>query len=220
MKPYAPSFIFRTERMLLDEWRGYYGGPSQRYWYLSDGGHFEGTGLYELIRRRLPFMIAIDALQDSKYQFQDVSQLIRLAEIDFGAHCQWIDPAPARLAGNTGWAAFHPTHGPGVPIWIQDWLDPEAIGPWQEIKRNGPYAAALARVTYTTGWRREPSWLLLLKAAVPPGVPLEVRCYAEVNPAFPNDPTADQFLTDEQWESYRELGECMMGRVVRVKADS
>jgi hypothetical protein len=213
-----PSFIFRTERMLLDEWRGYYGGPSQRYWYLSDGGHFEGTGVYELIRRRLPFMIAIDALQDSKYQFQDVSQLIRLAEIDFGAHCQWIDPVPARRDGKTGWEAFTPAHGPGVPVWVQDWLDPEAIGSWQEIRRNGPFAAALARVTYTSGWRRTPSWLLLLKAAVPPGVPLQVRCYAEVNPAFPNDPTADQFLTDEQWESYRELGECTMGQVLRVKA--
>ena len=97
---------------------------------------------------------------------------------------------------------------------VYDWLVPEAIGPWQEIRRNGPYAAAIARVTYSSGTHRRPSWLLLLKAAVPPGVPLEVRCYAEVNPKFPNDPTADQFLTDEQWESYRELGECMMGKVL------
>jgi choline dehydrogenase-like flavoprotein len=208
-----PSFIFRTQRMLLEEWQGYYGGPSQRFWYLSDGGHFEGTGLYELIRRRLPFMIAIDALQDAKYQFQDLSQLIRLAEIDFGAHCRWLDPAPGRAQGKTGWEAFE-EHGIVVPPLVREWLDPEAIGPWQEIRRNGPYAAAIARVTYSSGTHRKPSWLLLLKAAVPPGVPLEVRCYADVNQAFPNDPTADQFLTDEQWESYRELGECMMGKVL------
>jgi len=215
-----PSFLFRTQRMLLDEWRGFYGGPSQRFWYLSDGGHFEGTGLYELIRRQMPFILSIDALQDSRYLFQDVSTLIRLAEIDFGAHCHWIDPVPARANGQTGWAAFQ-VAGQDVPLWIQSWLNPDAIGPWQEIKRNGPYAAALARVTYAkprltaSGRPAPPTWLLLLKAAVPPGVPLEVRCHAEASPAFPNDPTADQFLTDEQWESYRELGECMMGRVLR-----
>ena len=67
-----PSYLFRTQRMLLDEWRGYYAGPSQRFWYLSDGGHFEGTGVYELIRRQLPFMIAVDALTDPRYLFNDV----------------------------------------------------------------------------------------------------------------------------------------------------
>ncbi|HEV8242236.1 MAG TPA: GMC oxidoreductase [Thermoanaerobaculia bacterium] len=208
-----PSLLFRTQRMLLDEWRGYYGGPSQRYWYLSDGGHFEATGMYELIRRRVRLIIAIDALHDPSYQFQDVTTLIRLAEIDFDATCHWLDPAPGRAAGLKGWDAFD---GPGVrvPAFVRQWLDPDGIGPWQEIQRNGPFAAALARVTYSSGNRR-PTWLLLLKAAVPPGVPLQVRCYAETNPAFPNDPTADQFLTDEQWESYRELGECTMGRVLR-----
>src|SRR4029078_12854201 len=142
-----PRLRFRTERMLLDEWRAYYGGPSQRYWYLSDGGHFEGTGMYELIRRRMPFIIAIDALQDSRSQFQDVAQLIRLAEIDFDAHCLWLDPAEARRNHLTGWDAFEKP-GIRVPRWIKKWLDPEAIGPWQEIKRNGPFAAALARITY------------------------------------------------------------------------
>jgi hypothetical protein len=210
-----PSHLFRTQRMLLDEWRGYYGGPSERFWYLSDGGHFEATGMYELIRRRLPFVIAIDALQDSRYLFQDVSTLIRLAEIDFGATCHWLDPAPGRAAGLKGWEAFEHQQPVAVPDQVREWLDPEAIGPWQEIKRNGPFAAALARVSYASGWPRRPSWLLLLKAAVPPDVPLEVRCYAEGHPPFPNDSTADQFLTDEQWESYRELGECTMGRVLR-----
>jgi len=36
--------------MLLNEWRGYFPGPGARLWYLSDGGHFENSGLYELIR--------------------------------------------------------------------------------------------------------------------------------------------------------------------------
>ena len=132
----APSIIFRTQRMLLDEWRAYYGGPSQRFWYLSDGGHFEGTGLYELIRRRLPFMIAIDALQDAKYQFQDLSTLIRLAETDFGAHCRWLDPAPGRAAGKTGWDAFE-DHGIVVPPLVRDWLDPRPSAPGRRSGATG-----------------------------------------------------------------------------------
>jgi hypothetical protein len=201
-----PSRIFRTQRMLLDEWRGYFEGPSVRYWYLSDGGHFEGTGIYELVRRRLPLVIAADALYDPCYRYENVALVMRLCEIDFGATFGWLNPVPLRAEGAVGWEAFE-DGGPPVPGWIRRWLDPGAIGSWEEIKRNGPYAAALARITYADGWPRRTSWLLLLKTAVPPGMPLDVRCYAETNPAFPNDTTADQFLTDDQWESYRQLGE-------------
>ena len=205
-----PSRIFRTQWMLLDEWRGHFEGPSVRYWYLSDGGHFEATGIYELVRRRLPFIIASDALYDPCYRYADVAQVMRLCQIDFGATFTWLDPTTLRAEGAVGWEAFE--GGGRVPGWIRAWLDPAAIGSWEEIKRNGPYAAALARITYADPWPRkirenQASWLLLLKTAVPPGMPLDVRCYAESNPAFPNDSTANQFLTDDQWDAYRALGE-------------
>ena len=55
--------IFRMQGMLLSEWRGRFYGASRRFWYLSDGGYFEVTGAYELLRRRLPFVIVTDTGQ-------------------------------------------------------------------------------------------------------------------------------------------------------------
>jgi len=52
--------------------------------YLSDGGHFENLGIYELVRRRCACIVAIDAGQDSKSQFDDLGNAIRKCYADFG----------------------------------------------------------------------------------------------------------------------------------------
>ena len=40
--------------------------------YLSDGGHFENLGIYELVRRRCKLIVASDASCDSAYGFSDL----------------------------------------------------------------------------------------------------------------------------------------------------
>ena len=47
-------------RPLFDEFFGRTNAYS-KYVYLSDGGHFDNLGIYELIRRRCRFVIASDA---------------------------------------------------------------------------------------------------------------------------------------------------------------
>jgi len=42
------------------------------YVYLSDGGHFENLGIYELVRRRCKLIVASDASCDSAYGFSDL----------------------------------------------------------------------------------------------------------------------------------------------------
>ena len=54
------------------------------YVYLSDGGHFENLGLYELVRRRCRFIIASDAVADGDLEFADLGNAIRKCRIDFG----------------------------------------------------------------------------------------------------------------------------------------
>lgn len=49
---------------------------------LSDGGHIENLGIYELIRRRCRVIIAIDAEQDGKFSFTSLGDLVRFARID------------------------------------------------------------------------------------------------------------------------------------------
>lgn len=54
------------------------------YLYLSDGGHFDNTGIYELVRRRCGTIIAVDAAQDEERDMSDLANLVRKCRIDFG----------------------------------------------------------------------------------------------------------------------------------------
>ena len=53
------------------------------YVFLSDGGHFENLGLYEMVRRRCRFIIVSDAGCDPEYSFEDLSNAVRKIRIDF-----------------------------------------------------------------------------------------------------------------------------------------
>jgi hypothetical protein len=52
--------------------------------YLSDGGHFENLGLYEMIRRRCRFVLVSDAGCDPHCTFEDLGNAVRKIYIDFG----------------------------------------------------------------------------------------------------------------------------------------
>jgi hypothetical protein len=56
----------------------------KRYVYLSDGGHFENLGLYEMVLRRCHCILVSDAGCDEKIEFQDLGNAIRKIRIDLG----------------------------------------------------------------------------------------------------------------------------------------
>ncbi|MGV1804606.1 hypothetical protein ACQZ6A_22345 [Agrobacterium vitis] len=51
---------------------------------ISDGGHIENLGVYELLRRRCRFIVAIDGENDPQMTFHALTNLQRLAYIDYG----------------------------------------------------------------------------------------------------------------------------------------
>src|SRR5262249_32936048 len=53
-----------------------------RYLYLSDGGHFENLGVYEMLRRRCRFILVIDADEDRDCLFEDLGNAVRKSFID------------------------------------------------------------------------------------------------------------------------------------------
>ncbi len=55
-----------------------------RYVNLSDGGHFENLGLYELVRRRCRYIIIGDGEEDGDYTFESLGGAIRKVRADFG----------------------------------------------------------------------------------------------------------------------------------------
>jgi hypothetical protein len=55
-----------------------------KYVYLSDGGHFENLGIYEMVRRRCRYVVVSDADCDPLCQFEDLGNAVRKAWIDLG----------------------------------------------------------------------------------------------------------------------------------------
>jgi MFS family permease len=53
--------------------------------YLTDGGHFENMGLYELVRRHCSVIIVCDSEQDGGLTYQGMGMAIRKCRIDHGA---------------------------------------------------------------------------------------------------------------------------------------
>lgn len=56
------------------------------YVYLSDGGHFENLGLYEMVVRRCRYILVSDAGCDERLEFQDLGNAIRKIRIDLGVN--------------------------------------------------------------------------------------------------------------------------------------
>ncbi len=66
----------------IREWLGLY-PLKTKFISLSDGGHFDNIGVYELLRRRCKYIIVADAEADPQMKFQALAYLIRIARIDF-----------------------------------------------------------------------------------------------------------------------------------------
>ena len=200
----VPAALFRTQSMILSEFRSYFRGPAERYWYLSDGGHFEVTGIYELVRRRLPLIILLDAGEDPDYHYDDLARCTRLIRLDFGADLEWLDPTEARKSGANGWDAFGDPHS--IPDWIKAWADPDMIGRRETISRSGLCHSALGEIRYD-GADKPATWVVLIKASLTGDESLDVLQYSTQDIYFPNSPTTNQFYGDAEWESYRALGD-------------
>ena len=146
--------------------------------HLSDGGHFENLGIYELVRRGCRRIVAIDASCDPDRSFSDLANLIRRTKIDLGI----------TISRTLPWEIFGPKEKSPIRGGKQRaWT-------WFEID----YGAGLPR-----------GRLLYIKPSVYKGEPLpvEVRHYWSVSPAFPHETTADQFFGEAQMEAYRSLGQ-------------
>jgi hypothetical protein len=71
----SPYFFLLELRGKLDETR--------KRVFVSDGGHIENLGVYELLRRRCKFVVIVDAEQDSSGSFHGLAHLMRIVKIDF-----------------------------------------------------------------------------------------------------------------------------------------
>ncbi|MGZ5098157.1 MAG: hypothetical protein ACXWG9_10090 [Usitatibacter sp.] len=187
--------LFKSQTFLGYELLAQFHGTRREWQYLSDGGHFENTGAYELLRpeRRIGLVVACDNGCDPKYQFGDLANLIRLARIDFRIEIEVRSEFPA-----------------GSPL-------ASVFGAPDEFTRENPDKCAVlleARPVAKDGTRADVSTVIvLLKPRLIPQASVDVHEYALTHEPFPQQPTADQFFDEAQWESYRKLGLAITQRV-------
>lgn len=158
---------------------------------LSDGGHFDNTGLYELVRRRVPVIILSDGSADPDANFDDFGNAVERIRVDFGTRIRFID----------------------------DDYDLSGIQPGSYScgKQNSLYAEkyklskrgyAIGDIVYPKVGDQEAfiGKLVYIKAVLIKDLPRDLYAYKAANPNYPNQPTTDQFFDQRQFESYRELG--------------
>jgi len=192
---------FRAQRLLLRELTGWFAGPWGRYWHLSDGGDFEPTGAYELLRRRLPYVVVCHAGTDRDTTGAALARLMRTAGTDFGAAFEEVLPNSPLLQGVPPAVKCH------LGGAAQLLPGPDGLATCRAVLFLVTYPAA-PRHAGPDGWlARRHTWLLYLTATRTADDPTDVRAYAAGHPAFPLEPTADLEFDAAQWESYRRLGE-------------
>ena len=161
----------------------------QSYCYLTDGGHFDNTGLYSLIERGCRFIVLVDNGADPDPNFEDLGIAIRRCRIDFDAEIT-LDVTGFR---KTGGAPVAQHYAVGSIVYAEDQL--ASLG-W--VRRTP------ADRTGTIVW---------IKPALAADETADVRQYGFQNPVFPQQTTADQWFDEAQFESYRKLGELSALRV-------
>ncbi|MGO9605607.1 MAG: hypothetical protein ACLQAT_19835 [Candidatus Binataceae bacterium] len=215
-----------VQSSLLDEFQGRFHGTLRQYWNLTDGGHFENLAGYELIRRRLPLIVIIDAGGDVDYDFADLANLIRKARLDFNADIEFIDPIASDGSENKDFkdaTDFVGEYFAPLQKKVFGTIDQLRRGKWarEPIEERKAFFksanetslslrhAALAKVTYLdeTDQTWSPRYLLLIKPSLIGEEPQDILNYHSANPDFPHESTAEQFFNEAQWESYRRLGQ-------------
>jgi hypothetical protein len=149
-----------------------------KYVNLSDGGHFDNLGLYELVRRGCGHVIVSDAGCDGSYAFEDLGNAVRKIRIDLGIEITFTGFKVGPRPGHDG------------------------------AKVVGQYVAVgtihYSRRMDGIGDGK----LLYVKPAVflKEDEPIDVVQYGRANPTYPHESTSDQWFSESQFESYRALG--------------
>lgn len=150
-----------------------YSNEARTYVHLSDGGHFDNTGVYELVRRRCRTIVLVDAAADPGRGLDDLANLVRKCRVDLGADILVpLEGFQSPAAGGS--------HCGGYAFGHIDYHDGSPLADFVVIK---PTVLALKSLT------------------------ADVFSYGKRHASFPQQPTADQFFDESQFESYRALGE-------------
>ncbi len=169
-----------------------------KYVYLSDGGHFENLGIYELVKRRCKFIIACDAGADPNYSFDDLGNAIRKCRQDIGVE---IEIGTSPLVPKSSGASEGKNNSDAKKLTSQHFV----FGTIHYDMADPEGAKGI---------------LLYIKASLTGEEPSDVLNYQTANPTFPHQSTTDQWFSESQFESYRRLGQHIVDALFEGPKDS
>jgi hypothetical protein len=152
---------------------------NRQYIHVSDGGHFENLGLYEMVRRRCRFIVISDAGRDPDFAFEDLGNAVRKISIDLGVPIRF--ERLERLKRR-----------PQDVNQIVEDCDYHAVGEIDYQDADGDEV--------------KNGLILYIKSGYHGTESAGVRSYAMANLDFPHQSTANQWFSESQFESYRSLG--------------
>ena len=147
---------------------------------LSDGGHFENLALYELVRRKLKLIIVCDGGADPNFAFGDLANAMEKVRTDFGALI---------MIENEDLKALIPKKA-----------DKDDDADQIRCADKGHLVATIKYADNSKGM------LIYLSTTFFKGASADLYGYKKEHPAFPDEPTIEQFFDEKQFEAYRELG--------------
>lgn len=163
---------------------------------LTDGGHFENLGLYELIRRRLDVIIVSDAGADEDFKFDDMTNLIEKIRVDFGTKIKFGEVIDCGDKSR-----------PCDKFPLKDMIPDQKDGPLGEKLLLANKGFAIANIYYSEQENQNNKGILIyIKTTLTKDLPADLYGYKMSNPTYPDETTADQFFSEIQFETYRELG--------------
>lgn len=174
---------------------------ASNYVNLSDGGHFDNMGLYELVRRRCTYIIVCDAEDDGKMKFEGMGSAITKCRADFGAEID-LDLRPLQLDPETGFSKTHCVVGT-----IRYPPPPEEIE--ASAARGAGRGASTATACECLGEAGDDPYtgvIVYLKSSLVGDEPADLLAYKLRHDVFPHDMTGNQWFAETQFESYRRLG--------------
>jgi hypothetical protein len=181
---------------------------SRRYFFVTDGGHHDNLGLEILLRRRCRLIIVSDATCDPEYGFLDFLRVWQRIEQEHGI----------RLLLLSGSGEDQPSGLNRVrPLCLRDdrvKSEPtvkEDKDKSPERKTSEKWSSShyfLAQIQYPDDAPdAEKAYLIYLKPSITGDEAEDLKGHWASHPAFPHDPTSNQFYDENMVNAYRQLGE-------------
>ena len=160
---------------------------------LSDGGHIENLGVFELLRRRCRLIFVIDAGADPNFEFKDLQELIIQARNILGVKIEFAEK-PEDIIRPTPSCGYSKKQFAIASLSDLDGAREELKG----YRGIMVYIKSSVKAPETVRKSRDQSYL-----------------YKTWHPAFPQEGTSDQFFDHPQWDAYYTLGKHMAEEVLR-----